>query len=135
MQGEYSLPPLTSGSDGTKALNTVAISYDGKTYSDGGIIYTRCNPVNPTALEKDWEWYKRNQSVEKPVYFVAENSIFIAPVPTLAVQSGLKMTGIKKIPDYKLTTVEADIKLPVDFHRVLVFGLAYEMALDKGIPE
>ena len=52
----------------------------------------------------------------------------------MAVTDGVKMTGIRKIADYEITTVEADIGIPVDFHRVLVFGLAYEMALDKGIP-
>jgi hypothetical protein len=82
----------------------------------------------------DWDYYKWNQNEGNPLYYISDNSIFIAPVPSTAVTSGIKMTGIRKIPDYELTTVEADIGIPVDFHRVLVFGLAYEMALDKGIP-
>ena len=82
----------------------------------------------------DWDYYKNNQSELNPVYYVSDNSIFIAPIPQSAVANGIKMTGIRKIADYDLLTVEADIGIPVDFHRVLVFGLAYEMALDKGIP-
>lgn len=133
-QWEYTLPPLTSFGDGTKALKTVAISYGTKTYDDGGLQYVKAKLVNPASMELDWDYYKNNQSELNPVYYVSDNSIFIAPIPQSAVTDGIKMTGIRKIADYELWTVEADIGIPVDFHRVLVFGLAYEMALDKGIP-
>lgn len=133
-QGEYTLPPLTSTSDGTKALKTVAVSYGTTVYDDGGLQYVKAKLVNPASMALDWDYYKNNQSELNPVYYVSDNSIFIAPIPQSAVANGVKMTGIRKIADYDLLTVEADIGIPVDFHRVLVFGLAYEMALDKGIP-
>lgn len=133
-QCEYTLPPLTSTSDGTKALKTVAISYTGTAFTQGGLQYTKAKLVNPSSLDLDWDYYKWNQSELNPLYYISDNSIFIAPVPSAIVTDGIKMTGIRKIADYELSTVEADIGLPVDFHRVLVFGLAYEMALDKGIP-
>jgi len=133
-QAEYTLPPLTSTSDGTKALKTVAISYGTATYDDGTLQYVKAKLVNPANLELDWDYYKNNQSELDPIYYVSDNSIFIAPTPQSNIPSAIKMTGIRKIPDYTLTSVEVDIGIPVDFHRVLVFGLAYEMALDKGIP-
>lgn len=133
-QAEYTLPPLTSTSDGTKALKTVAISYGTATYDDGTLQYVKAKLVNPANLELDWDYYKNNQSELDPIYYVSDNSIFIAPTPSASIPSAVKMTGIRKIPDYTLSSVEVDIGIPVDFHRVLVFGLAYEMALDKGIP-
>jgi hypothetical protein len=133
-QAEYTLPPLTSTSDGTKALKTVAISYGTTVYDDGTLQYVKAKLVNPANMELDWDYYKNNQSELNPIYYVSDNSIFIAPTPNANIPSAIKMTGIRKISDYTLSTVEADIGIPVDFHRVLVFGLAYEMALDKGIP-
>lgn len=53
-------------------------------------------------MELDWDYYKNNQSELNPVYYVSDNSIFIAPIPQSAVTDGIKMTGIRKIADYEL---------------------------------
>lgn len=120
-QAEYTLPPLTSTSDGTKALKTVAIAYGTEVYSDGGLKYEKASLVNASSLSRDWDFYENTQSQLNPIYYVSDNSIFIAPKPTVAVTNGIKMTGVRKIPDYALNTLEQDVKIPVDFHRVLVF--------------
>jgi hypothetical protein len=43
--------------------------------------YIKAREVNRQTLEFEWNYYLENQSVDDPIYFIADNSVFIAPVP------------------------------------------------------
>ena len=57
----------------------------------GELVYTPAIEVNPYTLPYDWQYYKQEQSQDKPIYYVADKSIFIAPMPTEARLNGLKI--------------------------------------------
>jgi len=126
LQSEYSIPEVASDTAGAKLLNSVAINYNWETYENTGVLkFIQAKEVNPDTLENDWEYYVENQDVDNPIYYVWENSIFIAPAP-LSDEAGtgrIKLTGIKKIPDYTIATTEAEMRFPIDVHTALVYGL------------
>ena len=63
------------------------------------------------------------QNPYTPIYYVADNSYFIAPTPTVVIPSGIVITGIRNIPDYTLSSTEADMIIPLDQQNLLVYGL------------
>lgn len=126
LQGEYSLSLVAYNTAGTKVLSEVEITYDSTTFDDtGSLTYIKAARVDPTSLPNSWEWYEENQSNGAPIYYIADNSIFIAPVPrsTEAGTDYLRLTGIRKIADWTTSTAEADMRLPVDQASLLVYGL------------
>lgn len=132
LQSEYTLSTVAYNTAWTKILKWVAISYDWDTYTNTSwIIYKQARLVNPYTLNYDWDYYVENQSEEDPIYYVADNSFFIAPAPTTAVTNWIKLTWIRKIPDYTLTTTEADMKIPVDVQQALVFWLVVFWLMNK----
>ena len=67
---------------GAKQIKQVSISYDGLNYENIGTkIYYPARLVNPNTLENHWSWYEENQSKEFPIYYIADDSLFIAPIP------------------------------------------------------
>jgi len=132
LQSEYTIPEVASDTAWAKLLNSVSINYNGETYTDTWeLIYLQAKEIDPTTLPNDWDYYVENQSDENPIYYVADNSYFIAPVPRTAITNGIKLTGIRKIPDYTLSTTEAEMKLPIDHHNVLVEWLSIEWHREK----
>jgi hypothetical protein len=82
------------------------------------------------ALEHDWSWYMTNQPKSDPIYFIADESIFIAPefeaadLPTpQAGNKQIKLYGIAKIVDLLATATETAILIPVDFHPLIALGM------------
>lgn len=126
LQSEYAIPEVAYNKAGAKLINSVSINYNGETYDNTWALkFVTATEVNPDTLENDWEYYVENQDVESPIYFVGENSIFIAPAP-LSDEAGtgrIKLTGIKKISDYTIATTEAEMKFPIDVHTALVYGM------------
>lgn len=137
IQGEYELPQPTSSSVWATAIKWIAISYNSDTYTETGLIqYVKCRLVNPATLEHEWNYYCENQSKEDPIYYVADDSVFVAPMP-LATEVGanrLKLTGIRNIVDYSIVTAEVDMKIPLSAHEVLVQGLIMYALMDKRVP-
>lgn len=44
----------------------------------------------------------------------------------------MKLTGVKKIPDYDSNTTEAGMVIPDDYHYLLVDGLEVELLRKQG---
>lgn len=82
LQSEYQYPQPASSSVGASMIKEVAISYNSDTYLDTSLMqYTQARPVNPATLEFEWNYYCENQSNEDPIYYVADDSVFVAPMP------------------------------------------------------
>lgn len=125
LQSEYRMPEVAYNTAWAKLLNWVAVCYKWDTYTTtGGLIYIPCREVNPDTLANDWDYYVENQDSSDPIYYVADNSYFIAPAFRNVVTNWIKLTGIRKIPDYALDTTEANMKFTVDQTNTLVFWLA-----------
>jgi len=80
---------------------------------------------NPNTLENHWSWYEENQSKNFPIYYIADDSLFIAPIP-LSGEAGadyLELRGIKSIPDYTTNTTEAEMVFPLDVQQLFVQGM------------
>lgn len=134
---EYLMPEVSYNIAWAKVLKGIAISYDGDTYTDTSLIqYTPAREVNPNTLEHDWYYYVENQSEDDPIYFVSDNSYFIAPAfRTAWLVDRIKLTGIRKIPDWTLTTTEANMKIPVDQQQTLVWGLMIDWYFNKWVDD
>jgi len=131
-QSEYTQPIMSSSTVGTKTINAIAINYDGETYDgNGALIYIPAKEISPESLPHEWNYYVNNQSKENPIFYVAENSIFIAPAPETTVTNGIKIEGIKSISDYSISTSEADMVIPFDQHETLLQGLVAYMFQDQ----
>lgn len=136
LQSEYTTAAVAYNTAWTKILKGVAINYDADTYTDTGwLVYIQARLVNPYTLPNEWDYYVENQSEDDPIYYVADNSFFIAPAPRTAVTNWIKLTWLRKIPDYTLATTEADIKLPIDVHQTLVYWLVVHALENKRVEE
>lgn len=123
-QSEYPTLEVASDRAGTKKIEAVYVAYDNTTYENTGKLeYTKCQLVTRTSLEREWEWYEANQPTNRPLYIIADNSIFIAPVPTVAISTGVKLTGIRKILDYTASTTESEMVITSEYAYILVQGL------------
>lgn len=122
-QTEYTFPQLAVSSDGMLKLRELYISYDDKVYSNWMKQYTKAEEISLDMLEKDWNYYQSEQSVDKPIYFIADNSVFIAPTPKESKTDALQLKWIKRIRDYTISTTEAETKIPPTHHQTLVQGV------------
>ena len=134
---EYTIPEVAHDTAWAKLLKGVSISYDWETYSETwNIQYTPAREVNPNTLKEDWFYYVENQDKKDPIYYVADNSYFIAPsIWTAGLVDRIKLTWIRKIPDYALTTTEANMKLPVDQQQALVYWLMVDWYFNKWVDD
>lgn len=136
LQSEYLMPEVSSSLAGAKKIKDVGINYDGSTYKDtGALAYRKATQVDPSGLKFPWSYYVENQSQEYPLFYVSDKSFFIAPAPR-ATQIGtgrIQITGIRKVPDWTISTTSADIEkyFPIDQHEVLMFGLHFYAFLSK----
>jgi len=123
--GEYPYPEADQDSAGADKITGVAIK--GLT-SD--VYYRPCREVDVKNLEHDWEWYLVNQPKSDPIYFIADESIFIAPQFSAsdlpANPSGnlqIKLTGIAKLIDLTTGASAASILIPTDQHHRIAIGM------------
>lgn len=134
LQSEYLMPTVAYNSAWAKILKSVSINYDWDTYTETWLIkYIRAREVNKDTLDYEWNYYVENQSEDDPIYFIADNSFFIAPAPRTAGTNYLKLTWLRKIPDYTIATTEAAMKIPVDFQRVLLWGVIPYALMSKRV--
>ena len=120
-QSEYPMLEVASDRNGMKKIESVYVAYDNTLYANTGKLeYTKCTLVTRTSLEHEWEWYEAHQIATNPLYIIADASIFIAPVPTVALTTGVKITGIRKIADYTIDTTESNMWITAEYAYVLV---------------
>lgn len=124
-QTEYVVPEAASDTAGNLKISWVSVNYDGETFDDGSLKYIKAKLVTPGNLPENWNYYKNKQSVNAPIFYVADRSVFIAPAPSTTEARALwiELKGIKSIVDYDASTIESDIKVPLYLHEVLVQGL------------
>ena len=122
-QSEYQLPAVAWDTAWIKKVYSISINYDWETYDTWVLKYLKAREVSPSSLAHDWNYYVNNQSADDPIYYIADNSYFVAPAPQSAVTSWVQVKGTKKIADYTASTTEANIIIPVDHHEVLVQGI------------
>mgnify|MGYP003653000402 CR=1 FL=1 len=134
---EYAMPTVAYDTAWAKKLKSIALNYNGETYTTTGLFqYIDAREVNPNTLDHEWNYYVENQSTDDPIYFVADNSYFIAPSFRIANQADrIKLTWIRKIPDYTLTTTESAMKIPVDQQQALVFWLMIDWYFNKWVDD
>jgi hypothetical protein len=121
--GEYILPAPDASNAGMLKLKQLFVKVNSTdTY------YTKARQVDLRSLPNDWNWYLENQPMSDPVYFVADQSFFLAPNFTATTAGGggnaqLKLMGIKREIDLVDSGAEATILLPREFHTVLAIGM------------
>jgi hypothetical protein len=111
---------MASDSAWSKKVTSVSVNYDNETYDDWGLKYIKAKPIKLSSLKRNWSYYKNNQDKEFPIYYIADNSIFVAPMPTATTAAWIELKWIKKIVDYETTTTESAMVIPIDHHEVLV---------------
>ncbi len=124
-QAEYTLPPISSTLTGMKKIKDLKIAYDATPYTGTSVLqYVMAKEISPSTLQYPWSYYEEFQNPKTPLYYVADNSFFIAPTVTTAVTNGIVITGIRNIADYNLTTTtEDDMIIPLDQQELLTYGL------------
>lgn len=125
-QTEYTVPEAASNLSGLKTIKGVALMY--------GDEFKKATLVNPQTLPKHWDYYVANQSADAPLYFVSDRSVFIAPAfgSENAGADRIELSGLRNIVDWTIDADEAEMRIPVDFQRVLVYGLMPRALTSKG---
>lgn len=130
--GEYKFPSVTANSRAMTKLIGLSV----KTASDKKFI--KATEVDITNMGADWDNILSQQAKTSPVYFIADNSVFLAPAykaedlitPTNNKQ--LKLYGIAKVEDLALNAPEADILIPSDYHPLIATGMQYHIYKSRG---
>lgn len=112
--GEYPYPEADSDSAGMLKCNNIYV----KTKSTD-VYYKQAREVKLSQLDHDWSWYLDNQPKDDPIYFIADNSVFIAPqfsaddLPTSpSGNAQIKLTGIAKLTNLAAGATEAAVLIP-----------------------
>jgi len=94
------------------------------------VNYLKADEVDIKTLPHDWEWYLTNQPKSLPIYFIADESIFIAPqfatADLPASPSGnlqIKLNGIAKVTDLDVGAAASTILIPDDSHHRIATGM------------
>lgn len=101
-------------------------------YSSSDTFYTLARFLNPQSLTHDTEWYKVNQPASDPFWYIQDNSIFIYPAPSSVVTDWIKLECVHAPADLTITSTEADIEIPVQFHKVISTGLKNYIYQSQG---
>lgn len=123
--GEYPYPEADNDSAGMlKALGVLIKGYSTDTY------YKKAREVDIKSLAKDWAYYLANQPKADPIYFIADESIFIAPqfdsddLPdTPSGNAQIKLNGIAKLIDLATGATDSAILIPDDSHWRIALGM------------
>lgn len=133
LESEYPLPQVIAEENRAKKIQSLWVSYGTETYTrTGKLKYRQARLIDPANMQQDWFYYEESQSQLDPLYYTSDKSIFVAPVPSTTITDGLKLTGVKKIPDYDANTTESGTVIPDDYHELLVEGLMLQFLYKKG---
>lgn len=130
--GEYPYPEADNDSAGmVKCLNVAIKGYSTDLY------YQIAREVKLADLEYDWEWYLANQAKSNPIYFIGDESIFIAPQFAAADvgASGnvqIKLTGLAKLTDLTAEGAATTILIPDDHQHVIAMCMMPFILRSRG---
>jgi hypothetical protein len=119
-QTEYTFPVRSSTIAWLKKLEAVSIKY-----KSTDTEYTVATPSKLTNLDYDKNYYKTNQPTSDPFYIVYDKSVNIFPAPTDTLSFILYWVSDPK--ELIAWAAEADIKIPLDFHHLIVLGNEYRI--------
>ena len=131
--GEYLFPEATPTKAGMDKLIKLSVKFKGEEF------FTPCTEVNINEFEARWDERLINQPKSNPVYYVADNSYFLAPnftsgdLDSVSNNYQIKVEGIKKFVDLTAASTIADILLPYDFFEVLALGLEQYIYKNRGL--
>jgi len=122
-KGEYPYPTASSIAAGMVKLSRL----DVKTIPTD-IYYTKAREVDIKTLNYSWDYYLANQPTSDPIFYIGDNSFFVAPLFSDDRYGGvgnkqIKATGIKKLIHLEETDLEAAILVPSEFHDVIALGM------------
>lgn len=123
--GEYPYPEADHDSAGmlkAKGVYIKGLSTD--------IEHIKAREVKLANLPRDWDWYLDNQPKSDPIYFIGDNSLFIAPqfkpVDLPVPPSGnlqVKLVGIAKFTDLDTGANSDAILIPDDSQHRIAIGM------------
>ena len=123
--GEYPYPEADEDSAGMLKAKGVYV----KGYSTD-TNYIKAREVKLADLPYDWDYYLEHQPKSDPIYFIGDNSLFIAPQfesddlpdsPSGNIQ--IKLTGIAKFTDLDVGAEDSAILIPDDSHHRIAIGM------------
>lgn len=118
-QSEYRIPTITSWNfNWTPKIEWISIQYD----TDWEFIPATERNRQTLLDEHDLSWYEINISEATPIYFIADDSVFIYPAPTTAIAWAIKYYGIKSLADAEATTDYDDLfggKIPTKYYYMI----------------
>lgn len=87
--------------------------------------WIKARPTTITNFTQDKSRYATEQPESDPLYLVYDKSLNVFPAPT---DTGtLKMYGISDPTDLQTAGNEASVKIPLDFHHLIVLGNEYRI--------
>lgn len=131
--GEYRFPVATPSQAGMDKLIKVSVKYKDETF------YRPCSEISINEFEARWDERLINQPKTNPVYYVADESYFLAPNFTaddLDAVSGnyqIKVEGIKKFIDLTAADTIDKILLPYDFYETIALGMEQFIYKARGL--
>lgn len=123
-QSEYNLYDDTNNIEVDK-LQEVYVKYDSTATE-----HTKATLVNKDDLDKDLTWYAENQPESDPIYYVADESVFIYPKGK-GVTGGLKYHATLKLNDLLITDDKNSIL--IDAPELLADGLLPYVYQSRGL--
>lgn len=118
----YSLNRRTSTQPWLSKLLWISIKYN---ITDQ--YYTKIKKQeNIWTLDYDLDWYKTNQPNWNPFFCILWDYIHIFPIPTQVVTSWIYFYWISDPIDLLTTSTSDDIKIPIEWHELLVIWLVYK---------
>lgn len=130
LQTEYTKPTPSSTIVGADYIESVWVVYNTDIYTNtANKKYVDCRQAT---IEEKRNWYDllENQSKSDPIYYESDWSIFIAPeVRTWESWTArIKITWVRSVASgwWTTSTSETDIKLPVFFMEVIVYGCSWK---------
>lgn len=121
--GEYVFPQPDASNAGMAKLKQLSVKV-----RSTDTYFTKARQVDLRNLAYDWDWYLANQPIDEPIYYVADDSFFLAPQFTAStVGSGdnaqLKLYGVKREIDLLAAGAETTILVPREYHNALIKGV------------
>lgn len=120
-QREYTFPIRDASTNWLKKLINVGIKYTSIT------DHISLTPTKFSNLVRNPTYYEDSQPNTAPFYTVADKSYFIYPVPTESVTWGILLYWVSDPKELIDWASEADIKIPLDYHHLMVLGNEYKI--------
>lgn len=122
-QSVYPLPTRTSTDAWCSRVISVSVKVGDKFYAIPEQSQSNLSwDLNSYADSKEW------------FYLLRGNSINLYPTPTETVVGGLYLYGEANAVELSVSSVETDIKIPVNYQSILVHGLASWIFMQRRLP-